>query len=293
MDGGLACSDSTDHLGRRSSYWTIERRRSRPRLCLRTRLSPSEPLRWERSYCCSSCSTHRRDGVDAERRGYWMVGADGGVFSFGDARFYGLKGEPLNSPWSAWRRHRAVAVLAGAADGGVFSFGDARYWGSTGHIVLNKPVVGMAATPNGGVVLAGCRRRRGLQLRGRQVLGQHGRHRVEQARGRHGEATPNGGVLAGGGRRRSVQLRGRQVLGQHGHIVLNKPVVGMAATGRWRVLAGGGRRRSLQLRGATFYGQRPGASPAARPSAWRRCPAGVGTGWPSGRRSRWQGKIVG
>jgi N-acetylmuramoyl-L-alanine amidase len=37
-----------------------------------------------------------------------------------------------------------------AADGGVFSFGSAKYWGSTGSMVLNKPVVGMAATPNGG-----------------------------------------------------------------------------------------------------------------------------------------------
>ena len=37
-----------------------------------------------------------------------------------------------------------------AADGGVFSFGDARYFGSMGGAVLNKPVVGGAATPSGG-----------------------------------------------------------------------------------------------------------------------------------------------
>ncbi len=29
-----------------------------------------------------------------------------------------------------------------AADGGVFTFGDAQFFGSTGNIVLNKPVVG-------------------------------------------------------------------------------------------------------------------------------------------------------
>ena len=32
-----------------------------------------------------------------------------------------------------------------ASDGGVFSFGSARFYGSTGDMVLNKPIVGMAA----------------------------------------------------------------------------------------------------------------------------------------------------
>ena len=36
-----------------------------------------------------------------------------------------------------------------ASDGGVFAFGDAHFYGSTGSQVLNKPVVGMAATPGG------------------------------------------------------------------------------------------------------------------------------------------------
>jgi parallel beta-helix repeat protein len=36
-----------------------------------------------------------------------------------------------------------------ASDGGVFSFGDAAFYGSTGGLVLNKPIVGMAATPDG------------------------------------------------------------------------------------------------------------------------------------------------
>jgi hypothetical protein len=37
-----------------------------------------------------------------------------------------------------------------AADGGVFSFGDAGFYGSMGGKALDAPVVGMAATPNGG-----------------------------------------------------------------------------------------------------------------------------------------------
>jgi hypothetical protein len=36
-----------------------------------------------------------------------------------------------------------------ASDGGVFTFGAANFYGSTGSIKLNKPVVGMAATPSG------------------------------------------------------------------------------------------------------------------------------------------------
>ncbi|HXZ62078.1 MAG TPA: hypothetical protein VEG62_04990 [Acidimicrobiales bacterium] len=37
-----------------------------------------------------------------------------------------------------------------ASDGGIFAFGGAPYYGSTGGMALNKPVVGMAATPDGG-----------------------------------------------------------------------------------------------------------------------------------------------
>ena len=34
-----------------------------------------------------------------------------------------------------------------AADGGIFSYGDARFFGSTGSLHLNQPIVGMAPTP--------------------------------------------------------------------------------------------------------------------------------------------------
>ena len=36
-----------------------------------------------------------------------------------------------------------------ASDGGIFSFGDATFYGSMGGTVLNKPIVGMASTPDG------------------------------------------------------------------------------------------------------------------------------------------------
>ena len=36
-----------------------------------------------------------------------------------------------------------------ADDGGIFSFGGAKFFGSTGAIKLNQPIVGMSPTPSG------------------------------------------------------------------------------------------------------------------------------------------------
>src|SRR5207248_1185933 len=64
-------------------------------------------------------------------KGYWLLGADGGVFTFGDAKFAGSTGAMhLNAP--------IIAIAAPAtgqgywllgADGGVFTFGDAEHFG--------------------------------------------------------------------------------------------------------------------------------------------------------------------
>ncbi len=83
--------------------------------------------------------------------GYWMVGADGGVFSFGNASFAGsAAGTSLNAPivGMAVAPHGSGYWLVGS-DGGVFSFGSAGFFGSMGGKTLNAPVVGIAATPNG------------------------------------------------------------------------------------------------------------------------------------------------
>jgi hypothetical protein len=83
--------------------------------------------------------------------GYWLIGSDGGVFSFGSARFFGSTGGlRLNQPvvgMAATRSSQGYWFVA--SDGGIFAFGDAAFLGSTGGIRLNKPVVGMAATPSG------------------------------------------------------------------------------------------------------------------------------------------------
>ncbi|HWE67889.1 MAG TPA: serine hydrolase, partial [Acidimicrobiales bacterium] len=84
--------------------------------------------------------------------GYWLAAADGGIFSFGDAPFFGSTGSlTLNQPIVGMAAsHDGDGYWLVAADGGIFSFGDASFDGSTGSLTLNQPIVGMAATPDGG-----------------------------------------------------------------------------------------------------------------------------------------------
>ena len=76
-----------------------------------------------------------------------MVASDGGIFSFGDAKFFGSTGAiKLNQPIVGMApTPSGNGYWFVAADGGIFSYGDAKFFGSTGAITLNKPVVGMAA----------------------------------------------------------------------------------------------------------------------------------------------------
>ncbi len=84
--------------------------------------------------------------------GYWQVGSDGGIFSFGGAQFYGSTG--------SIRLNRPVVGMAAtsdgngywlvASDGGVFAYGNAQFYGSTGSITLNKPIVALLPTIDDG-----------------------------------------------------------------------------------------------------------------------------------------------
>jgi N-acetylmuramoyl-L-alanine amidase len=84
-------------------------------------------------------------------QGYWLVASDGGIFTFGDAGFFGSTG--------ALTLNRPIVGLAAtpdglgywlvASDGGIFTFGDAGFFGAEGGAQLAAPAVGMAATPTG------------------------------------------------------------------------------------------------------------------------------------------------
>jgi hypothetical protein len=196
--------------------------------------------------------------------GYWEVASDGGIFSFGDAPFYGsLGGQALASP---------VVGIAPTpdrggyweveADGNVFPFGDAEpslqavegavamtafskdsyiQAGSDGTVVFqggtfatetsgrdfahNQPIVGMAADPP-------------TQRLGYWLVGS------------------DGGVFAFGSANFDGSMGGRS---------LNAPIVGMASTpdggGYWLVASDGG---IFTFGDANFYGSM-GGQPLNKP----------------------------
>ena len=149
--------------------------------------------------------------------GYWLVASDGGVFAFGDARFYGSTGAlHLNKPVVGI----APTIDGGgywlvASDGGVFAFGDAAFEGSMGGTHLNQPVVGIAAG------------------------GDNSGYRL---------VASDGGIFAFGSAPFS---------GSAGNIPLARPIVGMATApgtsgnGYWMVASDGG---IFNYGGAGFYG---------------------------------------
>jgi hypothetical protein len=64
--------------------------------------------------------------------GYWLVAADGGVFTFGDAHYYGSGGGMhLHSPAvSITRTKTGKGYWITLADGEVLGFGDAKNFGN-------------------------------------------------------------------------------------------------------------------------------------------------------------------
>ncbi|MGH9004187.1 MAG: hypothetical protein ACRDYV_13770, partial [Acidimicrobiia bacterium] len=164
----------------------------------------------------------------------WMVASDGGIFSFGDAAFFGSTGAVrLNKPivgMAATPSGRGYWLVA--SDGGIFSFGDAAFFGSTGAVRLNRPIVGMAATPSG----------RGYWM-----------------------VASDGGIFSFGDAR---------FFGSTGNVRLAQPIVGMAATpssaGYWMTAADGG---IFSFGDAGFFGSAPERAP--RPGAPRRVVAMV------------------
>jgi hypothetical protein len=137
-------------------------------------------------------------------QGYWLAAADGGVFSFGNAAFYGsMAGRHLTSPIvGIASTPDGQGYWLVAADGGLFAFGDAGFHGSMGGHRLTSPVVGIASTPGG--------------------------------QG-YWEVAADGGLFAFGD---------ASFYGSMGGHRLSKPVVGMTATpdghGYWMVASDGG-----------------------------------------------------
>ena len=89
--------------------------------------------------------------VTPDGGGYWLVAADGGIFAYGDAAFYGSTGGThLNQPVVGMARRPRWRLLAGRGGRRHLRLRRRRVHGSTGGTHLNQPVVGMAATADGG-----------------------------------------------------------------------------------------------------------------------------------------------
>ena len=210
---------------------------------------------------------------DASGGGYWLVGSNGGVYSFGDARYHG-------SVPGSHAIHLGAPIVGMAAtpdgggywlvgsDGGVFAFGDARYHGSvpgSHSIHLGAPIVGMAAThdgggywlvgSDGGVYSFGDARYHG------SVPGSHSIHLAAPIVGIAPDATgggywlvgSNGGVYSFGDARYHGSVPGSR------SIHLRAPIVGIATDatggGYWLVGADGG---VFAFGDARYHGSVPG-----------------------------------
>jgi hypothetical protein len=83
-------------------------------------------------------------------RGYVLLGADGGVFAFGDAKYFGGLAGTWHAPVAAIEMTatgRGYVVLA--RDGAVYAFGDARFYGSAQRSVRGTTAVDIALRADG------------------------------------------------------------------------------------------------------------------------------------------------
>jgi Mannosyl-glycoprotein endo-beta-N-acetylglucosaminidase len=169
--------------------------------------------------------------------GYWVVTANGSVYSFGTAGYHGgMAGHALAAPITG-----SEATPSGngywelGRDGGIFSFGDAAFHGSTGAMRLNKPVNGMERTTDG----------KGYWL-----------------------VADDGGIFSFGD---------AAFYGSTGAIHLNKPVIGMERTpdgkGYWLVASDGG---IFSYGDAKFHGSTGGTHLSQPIVAMQRTPSGNG-----------------
>ncbi len=87
----------------------------------------------------------------SSRTGYWLVGADGGVFGYGRVPHHqSLANQPINAPVVDFApAPSGRGYWLATADGGVFAFGKARYLDSVAGQPLRAPVVALAPNRSG------------------------------------------------------------------------------------------------------------------------------------------------
>ena len=162
-----------------------------------------------------------------------------------DAQLSGNAGTPPPTIEVACNKPaQAAGYLETASDGGIFTFGDLPFCGSTGNIVLNKPIVGMAETRDGGGYWLVASDGGIFAFGDAKFYGSAGGIRLNQpivgmaatpdGRG-YWLVASDGGIFAYGD---------AKFYGSAGGIRLNQPIVGIAADpktgGYWMVARDGG-----------------------------------------------------
>ena len=147
----------------------------------------------------------------------------------------------------------------GASDGGIFAFGNAQFHGSMGGRPLNKPIVGLAATPDDGGYWEVASDGGIFAFGDAQFYGSMGGRALNKPIvGIAG--TPDGGgyweVASDGG---LFSFGDAQFYGSMGGRPLNQPIMGLASTldggGYWEVASDGG---LFSFGDAQFYGSMGG-----------------------------------
>jgi hypothetical protein len=84
-------------------------------------------------------------------KGYWLVASDGGIFSFGDAAYYGSEpstGVDVTNAVGVASNPNGDGYWIEGGDGRVGAFGDTVTFGSMLGSALHEPIVGLASVPS-------------------------------------------------------------------------------------------------------------------------------------------------
>jgi len=215
-------------------------------------------------------------------RGYWVLGHDGGVFTFGDAQFHGSTG--------AMRLNKPIIGMAAtptgngywlvASDGGIFSFGDAEFHGSTGAMTLNQPIIGIAPTASGAGYWLFAADGGIFSFGDAQFYGSTGALTLNQPIIDMTTTPTSAGYWLVGADGGIFSFGDAEFYGSTGAMTLNQPVVGMAATskgnGYWLVAADGG---LFSFGTTTYHGSLPGAGACTSTRAVSMEPTASGAGY--------------
>jgi alpha-tubulin suppressor-like RCC1 family protein len=182
------------------------------------------------------------------KSGYWMLGADGAIYAFGNSKNLGRASYPN---WPTGVAAVAIKALADGSGywivdsvGGVHAFGNAHFFGDHPALAAGERVSTLSPTPTGNGYWLFTNRGRAVNYGGASFFGDM-RHTQLNGPVIASSATPTGKgyymVASDGG---VFSFGDARFYGSTGNMHLNKPVVGLSPTptnkGYWLVATDGG-----------------------------------------------------